>query len=143
MELQVGVKIFLRNNEGKFLAIKRSPMKYPNTVGTWDIVGGRIDPGTPLIENLRREVHEEVNLEILTEPKFIFAQDILRGNGRHVVRLTYVGDTTGEPRLDVSENIAYEWLTEEEFRTHDDLDMYVKEVLDKKTDRPKLNTPTK
>src|SRR3989338_7224600 len=68
IELQVGVKILLRNNEGKYLLLKRSPEKYPEIGARWDIVGGRIDAGTPLIENLRREVKEETGLEISSEP---------------------------------------------------------------------------
>lgn len=60
MELQVGVKILLRNNEGKYLLVRRSSEKYPE-VGhyQWDIVGGRIDPGFPLLDNLNREIKEE------------------------------------------------------------------------------------
>lgn len=53
MELQVGVKVLLKNPEGKYLLVKRSNKKYPEVGATWDIVGGRIDPGLPLLENLK------------------------------------------------------------------------------------------
>ena len=53
MILQVGVKIFLKNKEGKFLLLKRSSEKYKGTKGSWDIVGGRIDIGSKLMENLK------------------------------------------------------------------------------------------
>ena len=56
-------------------------------------------------------------------------RNFVGGNGRHVVRLSYVGDTEGEPTLDLSENVAYNWLTLSEFKAHDDLDHYVKEIL--------------
>jgi len=39
MELQVGVKVLLKNKEGKFLLIRRSPKKYPEVGPKWDIVG--------------------------------------------------------------------------------------------------------
>ena len=54
--LQVGVKILLKNSDGKFLLLRRSLEKYPEIKGRWDIVGGRIDPGIALKENLIREM---------------------------------------------------------------------------------------
>lgn len=131
MILQVGVKIFLRNEKGKYLLVKRCAKKYGKTKGCWDIVGGRIGAGTSLIDNLKREVEEETQLPITSEPRLIYAQDIIREEERHVVRLSYVGKTIGEPVLDIEENIEYKWLTLEEMRAHDDLDIYVKELLDR------------
>ena len=60
MELQVGVKVFLKNLQGKYLLVRRSPKKYPEVGALWDIVGGRINPGSPLLENLKREKKEEL-----------------------------------------------------------------------------------
>jgi ADP-ribose pyrophosphatase YjhB (NUDIX family) len=131
MILQVGVKIFLQNTEGKYLLLHRSPIKYKDIKGTWDIAGGRINPGSPLIENLRREVKEETSLEIISEPVLICAQDILRGEEKHVVRLSYLGKTKGEPVLDLNENTEYRWASPEELRNWDDLDVYAKEIVDK------------
>lgn len=128
--LQVGVKIFLKNKEGKFLLLKRNPEKYAGVRGEWDIVGGRINPGSSLIENLKREVMEETQLEILGEPRFIYAQDIIPNAERHIVRLSYIGETLGEPVLDISENIEFQWFTLSELKTQENLDVYVKEILD-------------
>ncbi len=131
MNLQVGVKIFLKNEEGKYLLVKRSSEKYKNTKGTWDIVGGRIDPGTYLVDNLKREVREETQLEIISEPILIHAQDIIPNEEKHVVRLTYIGTTKGDPIMDTSENIDFRWLTLEEIRAFEDVDIYVREILEK------------
>lgn len=131
MELQVGVKVFLQNKEGKYLLLHRNTEKYKSTQGTWDIVGGRIEKGTPLLENLRREVTEETSLSITSEPKLLYAQDIFVGEERHVVRLTYTAETEGELVLDTSENDVYAWLTLEEMRRHEDVDVYVLEIFEK------------
>ena len=131
MILQVGVKAFLKNKEGKILLLKRSQEKYKGTKGTWDIVGGRIDPGSKLIDNLKREIKEETQLEINSEPQLIYAQDIIPNEEKHVVRLSYIANVDGEPVLDTSENVEYKWLTIDELKKHDDLDIYVKEILDK------------
>lgn len=129
--LQVGVKVFLEKEEGKFLLLKRSIEKYPDTKGIWDIVGGRIDEGTSLEENLRREVREETALEIISTPKLIFAQDIILGEqDRHVVRLTFVARTEGEVVLDTEEHTEYKWLALKEMEEIEGLDVYVQEVLE-------------
>ena len=130
--LQVGVKAFLENKDGKYLLLKRSAEKYKGTKGSWDIVGGRIDPGTKLLDNLKREVKEETGLEIISEPQLIYAQDIILGTDKHVVRLTYVASTKGEPILDTSENVEFKWLTIDEISKQEDLDIYAAEILKKK-----------
>ena len=129
MELQVGVKVLLKNKEDKYLLLRRSPIKYPNASGYWTIVGGRINPGTTLLINLKREIKEETNLDLIVIPRLIAAQDILRMEGKHVVRLTYIGEIEGEVELD-EENTEFKWLTIEEMRNLNDLDEYFKELLD-------------
>ena len=118
------------NNKDRVYAISALYEKYKNVKGEWDIVGGRIDPGSKLLENLKREVMEETQLEILGEPKLIYAQDIIPNPEKHVVRLSYIGDTVGEPILDTTENTEYQWLYLTELKNQDNLDVYVKEILD-------------
>ncbi|OGI60443.1 hypothetical protein A2641_00200 [Candidatus Nomurabacteria bacterium RIFCSPHIGHO2_01_FULL_37_25] len=129
MELQVGVKILLKNKEGKFLLLLRNPVKYPEVGKKWDIVGGRIDAGASLMENLKREVLEETGLEVVGETKLLLAQDILKPD-KHVVRLTYMGESKGEVRLS-EEHSEYKWLTRDELTKLEPMDKYIKEVLDK------------
>lgn len=118
MELQVGVKILLKNHDGKYLLVRRNPKKYPEVGPKWDIVGGRINPGSPLIDNLKREIKEEVRLDLVDEPRLVAAQDILKVPGRHVVRLTYVGRIDGEPKID-EEHLEAGWFTSSEIKRMD------------------------
>ena len=130
--LQVGVKILLKNKEGKFLLNRRNPKKYPEAGGAkWDIVGGRINPGSPLMDNLHREVMEETGLKITSDPILVGAQDILRVPGKHVVRLTYTGTTEGEPVIS-EESLEFGWFTLAEMKafSREEIDIYVKELLD-------------
>jgi 8-oxo-dGTP diphosphatase len=127
VELQVGVKILIKNSEDKYLLLRRSPEKYPETQ-KWDIPGGRINPGTTLMENLTREVREETALEVLGTPRFIAAQDILKVAEKHVVRLTYVGQARGTIQLS-DEHIEYKWFTLDEMHALELLDSYVKTLL--------------
>ncbi|HCC04755.1 TPA: hypothetical protein DEP58_00435 [Patescibacteria group bacterium] len=130
MELQVGVKVFLENKQGEFLLLHRNLKKYPDIQGTWDIVGGRIDIETPLVENLEREVFEETGLTITSQPRLLYAQDIFVGEKNHIVRLTYRATTEGVIVLDTSENDSCAWLTIDAMKEKDDLDIYIKDILD-------------
>ncbi|OGI64366.1 hypothetical protein A2914_01880 [Candidatus Nomurabacteria bacterium RIFCSPLOWO2_01_FULL_41_21] len=129
MDLQVGVKIFLKNKDNKYLTICRSPEKYTDVPKHWDFPGGRINPGTSLLENLKREVMEETGLQIKGEPNLITAQDIIRPH-KHIVRLTYVGFADGEVMLS-DEHLDFKWLTLSELKNLEPMDKYFKEVLEK------------
>ena len=104
----------MKNKEGKYLLVRRNLEKYTVIKGEWDIVGGRIEPGSRLIDNLEREVFEETKLKITSGPVLVHAQDIIPNDEKHVVRLSYVGETEGEPVLDKEENVEYKWLTIQE-----------------------------
>ena len=147
MELQVGVKILLRNSEGKYLLLRRNPKKYQDMRASWDMVGGRINPGTSLADNLSREIKEEVGLDYSGKPKLIAAQDIFvhrytDGTDstvksseivRHVVRLTFTGEIDGQPQLS-DEHLEGGWLSSEEIKNIEPgiLDSFFKELIDKK-----------
>ena len=127
MELRVGVKAILENSEGKILLLKRSPEKYPQVKTLWDIPGGRIDPGSTLFDNLKREIEEETGFTIVDEPRLIAAQDIIY-EGKHVVRLTYYTKTEGViPKLS-DEHSEYRWLSKAELKSFDGIDPYLAEV---------------
>lgn len=130
MILQVGVKIFLKNDEGKFLLLKREEQKYADVPFKWDVPGGRIDPGTPLTQNLRRELEEEIKVTLKNDPTLIYAQDIIVPDEKHVVRLTFVGSVEDEPVLD-HEHTEYKWLSLEEMKNFEHLDRFAREVVEK------------
>lgn len=90
--------------------------------------GGRMNPGTTLMENLAREVMEETGLVMTSTPSLVAAQDILKWTDRHVVRLTYVGEVSGNPRLS-EEHTEYRWFTFDEIKTLENLDSYFKALL--------------
>ncbi|MDD5068053.1 MAG: NUDIX hydrolase [Candidatus Pacebacteria bacterium] len=126
--LQVGVKAFLKNKKGKFLLLRRSE-KYKDIKGNWDIVGGRINPGSSLSDNLKREILEETGLVLHETPEILTAQDILRVHGKHIVRITYLANIEGNPKID-AESTDFKWMTIAEMKAEKELDMFVREILD-------------
>lgn len=130
IELQVGVKIVIQNAKGQCLLLHRASGKYADVkTDRWDIVGGRINPGQTLLENLKREVKEETGLDIIGAPKLVAAQDILKNAGRHVVRLTYIGQAEGEIKLDPNEHDQYQWFDLAQLKDWEETDVYFKELL--------------
>lgn len=131
-QLQVGVKVFLRNTAGKYLLLQRSRSKYPEIPNRWDVVGGRIEVGSPLQDNLAREIAEETGMKMSSEPQLIAAQDILRTPERHVVRLTYIANTMDEDPMLSDENDDFGWYTVTEMQELTGVDIYAKEIIDSK-----------
>jgi 8-oxo-dGTP diphosphatase len=135
IQLQVGVKVLLKNSEGKYLLLRRAvdPKATQKTFqGKWDMAGGRINPGATLLENLARELMEETGLIMNSGPLLVAAQDILKWEDRHVVRLTYIGSTdsrSDKVRLS-EEHTEYKWFTLEEMRDLETLDSYCRILLD-------------
>ncbi len=129
MILQVGVKILLQNKKGEYLLVRRSSEKYG--FSSWDIPGGRIDPGSALLLNLKREVAEEVGLEIGDDVVLMTAQDIFTSDGeRHVVRLTYAGKAlTDAVVLDTTENTEFVWYPLDTLLSTEELDPYLAEAI--------------
>ena len=63
MNHAIAVKSFIINDKGELLQIQRRSNDI-HKPGQWDIPGGRLDHGEDPYEGLKRETHEEVNLDI-------------------------------------------------------------------------------
>jgi 8-oxo-dGTP pyrophosphatase MutT (NUDIX family) len=124
--LQVGVKIIFSNTKGQYLLAKRSGLNWGE--GKWETFGGRIDPGTPLIDNLAREVLEETGLTYSGTPRLLTAQDILKekdGNLTHVVRLTYTDVIPNGVIKLAEEHNEYRWFSLDELKSITSIDSYL------------------
>ena len=128
MNLQVGVKLLVKDAQGRYLFLRRSPSFKPG-VQRWDIPGGRIEIEEPLDAALTREVREETGLKVkassLIAAQYIFVPE----KDIHVVRLTYVGEVeAGEPVLS-DEHSEYRWMTKDD-AMKEPLDKYLMEISD-------------
>lgn len=128
MKLQVGVKLLIKNTAGQFLFIQRNSPLPDGTGIKWDIPGGRINPDESLINALKREVREEVRVNLIAEPTLLSAQDIFIPDADlHVVRLTYIASFDEEIILG-DEHQTMQWLTTKEAASLD-TDPYLRTVL--------------
>ena len=134
MELQVGVKAFLKNPDGKYLLMRRSDLEKRGKQ-KWDIPGGRMEAGTTVLENLAREVLEETGLVMTSQFAFFDLQDLIWPDGRHVVRLLYAGTIEGTPVLSF-EHTEYKWFTVDEMieLTDTEFDRFLVALVHEKAD---------
>ena len=91
---------------GNFLLLKRSIIC--NDPHTWGLLSGGIDKGESVLEGLKREVNEEIQID----PEIIEYQKIHEENSEYGIFHYYWGFTTSEfiPKLD-EENDAYGWFS--------------------------------
>lgn len=120
---------------------KRSPEKtaFP---GRWTVPGGKITTKdyleitktTPsawygaISESLKREVKEEVNLEI-KDVKFLIDMTLLRPDGIPVVVLSFFADyKSGRVKLD-EDSVEYVWVATKEAEKYDLIEGVYEEII--------------
>ena len=130
-------------NDDKYLITKRALTKKASP-GKWTVPGGGLNiddyinskPSVlgdhpqwyRVIENgLKREVREEVNLEI-EKPQYLLDLTFIRPDGIPVLVLNYFAKyKSGEVKLD-ADSIDYKWVTLEEAKSYDIIDGIWEEI---------------
>ncbi|MED3550778.1 NUDIX hydrolase [Cytobacillus praedii] len=112
-KILVGVKGVIVN-EGKVLIIKRSKLAHFSG-GTWEPVGGKVEFGEDLEEALKREVMEEVGLEIAIE-HILYATTFETDPFRQMVIITYLCKSKNTDVTLSSEHEDYCWANANELK---------------------------
>ena len=129
------------HRKGKYLITKRSPEKkaFPNM---WTVPGGKMsvndykDLPKPtksawygaVEESLRREIKEEVNLEI-GKPYFLIDMTLIRPDGVPVVVLSFWANyKKGKVKLD-NDAVEFAWVTANEAEKYDLIDGIYEEIV--------------
>lgn len=138
---RVALTAIIYNDLGQYLITQRSLTKkaFP---GKWTVPGGGLEiddyiNATPttaagqwynaLTNTLRREVKEEVNLEI-EKPEYLLDLTFIRPDGVPVVVLSYYAKyKSGEVKLD-DDSVDYKWVTLEEAKSYDIIDGIWEEI---------------
>jgi 8-oxo-dGTP diphosphatase len=101
--------------------------------GSWDVVGGHVEPGESARAALDRELREETGWQVGTVlaelPPWTWTGD----DGRPRVEYDYLISVTGDlgaPRLDAAEHSGYRWLTESELSLLDDDPSLIRQLAD-------------
>ena len=125
----VAVTAVIKNMRGdKVLVVKRSikEIAYP---GKWAFPGGKVEREQTIMEALKREVEEEVGLEIENHKRLLHDYTFVRPDDHNVVGLCFLVKAKSEDvKLDEKDFDEYKWVAPEEFLKIDYIEGMDKEV---------------
>ncbi|MFA4937240.1 MAG: NUDIX hydrolase [Patescibacteria group bacterium] len=112
----LAVTAVIRNQDGKYLVLKRHPREiaFPEH---YCFPGGKVDGGDSIEETLVKEIKEEAGL--IMKPGKILVKDAsyLRPDGQTVKVLAYLVEVEeGEVKFDPNDFTEYKWVTAEELK---------------------------
>jgi 8-oxo-dGTP diphosphatase len=114
---RVAAKALVVDDEGKVLILREASTYVEGTnVGKYGTPGGRLEPGEPFMEALRREVREECGLEVeIGRPVHVDEwSPVIKGVPNHIVGMFLrCRPRPGEIRLS-EEHDDYKWVRPEE-----------------------------
>lgn len=123
----VAVKGIIRRGDGKILIVKRS-RDDDHAPGLWETVGGGMDENVSPQENLKREIREEVGLEVVVkEPFNVFS--FTKDTGEFKIGITFVCDfVSGDVKLS-HEHTEFEWIDPADFKKYKSVPSLCNEIL--------------
>ena len=107
----------IRDADGRILLIQR--LREPEA-GAWGLPGGKIDFGESAEDTARREIAEELGVEIELTGLACLAETIDKGDGRHWVAPVYEARIiSGTPRiLEPEKHGGWGWFTHNDLPKH-------------------------
>jgi molecular chaperone GrpE (heat shock protein) len=123
----VGVSAYIFNNKGELL-LTRSP-KWNNS---WVVPGGKVEFGESMEKTLKREMKEELNLDI-SGLEYLTTIELNRTKERpdlHMVVNEFVARADNQEVIINDEHSAYEWRMPEEWLKEKDLYPGIKEIIE-------------
>ncbi len=103
----IAVKAFIVNND-QVLLVKRDS-KAPHKPGVWEIPGGRLTAGENPFDGLKREIMEEVGLEVeVLNPLKI--HHFTRDDGQKITMIVFLCKPLSEEVAVSKEHSAHKWI---------------------------------
>ncbi|MDP1555729.1 MAG: NUDIX domain-containing protein [Hyphomonas sp.] len=114
---EAGCGAAIRDDQGRLLLIQR--LREPEA-GAWGLPGGKIDFGEPAMDTARREIAEELGIEIEILGLACIAETIDQGDGRHWVAPVYQARIrSGTPRiLEPEKHGGWGWFALDDLPAH-------------------------
>ncbi|MDO8582257.1 MAG: NUDIX domain-containing protein [bacterium] len=111
----VAITAFIKDtSKDKFLVVKRSnhEIAYP---GKWAFAGGKAERGETILTTLKREVLEEVGLEIQDSTRYLKDYTFIRPDDQNVIGFCFEVIAKSENVKIAKDFDEYRWVTREEF----------------------------
>lgn len=120
--------------EGKWLMIVRSKEE-AHAAGTLSMVGGTVahadESDQTLEEALRRELREEVGVEVGPLLRYVESKKFISDAGKCVLDIVFLATySSGEPKaLDAREVETVHWMTTDEILTHPNTPPWIRQSM--------------
>ena len=110
------------NNEGKVLIAQRSPDE-GHEGGKWSIPGGKIESmgeeHNVLLKNIKKEILEEVGVEIFDDIVLAHDNTFTRSNGDDVLALVFVCKYKSGEAKPLEDTVDVKWIGKEEIGNYE------------------------
>jgi len=119
--------------DGRILFAKRSSTDF-QAPGAWSVPGGKVDAdeGDGVIEEaLKKEVKEEVGIEIEDNVQYFWSDGFYRISGHHVIGLCFLCRWKFGNAKPLEDQDEVRWFTKKELKTFSELPDYFKPRIDK------------
>lgn len=107
--------------DGKFLLAKRAATEL-HMPGVWSLPGGKIDKGNEKVQphivekTLKREIKEEVGIDIEDEVGLVYTSSFTRVDSAHVVNLTFLCRYKAGEAKALEETAEVRWFSLDELQ---------------------------
>jgi 8-oxo-dGTP diphosphatase len=113
-KVEVVAAVIFHNN--KILCVQRGDNKYNYIAYKYEFPGGKVEYGESFEEAIKREILEELNLEIIIDSRFI---TVTHDYPDFVLTMHSFICSCNSTKLELSEHIAFKWLDKNELSTLD------------------------
>jgi 8-oxo-dGTP diphosphatase len=94
-------------NNGKYLCVQRGESKLDYISKKWEFPGGKIEPGETREQTIKREIQEELSMDIQPSNEFITV--VHEYPDFHLTMHSFIC-TCVNPELKLSEHIDFKWM---------------------------------
>lgn len=108
----VGIGAIIIDSNGRLLLSQRGP-KARNEVGKWEFPGGSVEFGDTMEQTIKREIKEELGVDIATYQQLPVLDHILKEEGQHWITSGFISKIKrGKPTIKEPDKCsAIGWFT--------------------------------